>query len=81
MTKPELKAHQKAAREDERLEQKLNKQDEQERKRLLKIEAGKKKRQLLLTDAADGLADDRLDEADLWPFPLAMALVGPSDHI
>lgn len=81
MTKPEIKAHQKAARDDERLEQKLNKQDETERKRLLQIEAGKKKRQLMLTDAADGLADDRLDEADLWPFPLAMALVGTSDHM
>ena len=58
-----------------------DKLDEKERQRLLKIEEGKKKRELLLTDASDGLAEDRLDEADLWPFPLAMALVGPSDHM
>ena len=85
MTKEEFKLEQKAARADERYEVKLDTVDEKEQKRLLKLEEkekmGKKKRALELTDSGGGLTTERDDEADLWPFPLAMALVSPSDHM
>ena len=85
MTREEFQLEQKAARADERYEKKLDTVDEKEQKRLLKLEAkekkGKRKRALELTDSGGGLTTERDDEADLWPFPLAMALVSPSDHM